>query len=843
MTRYPPSRRSRGSLRKCRSSLGAATYGELISLSINTPFELLKKDINDTFAGIEFQGSAMPVPQQNRLAFCEQMDTSVVDDIGRDIIKAFRIGILILILLALLLIGLNCLLTWYKWRCMKNHMQYTREAWTTDPTMVHAKGSSMDGVPQVTMSDHNLMILNANSAHPLVTRLTNQASQFLRLKPRNHTNFQWFLNYIFHPPAVACLLIGVFGLLLIEVQLLAMGPLVDKYKGQAADSARDFSLFIADSINQNMLDQSAQYAREVNLKVDAVQDTINNGVFGWVNVTTTQINSTINEFYTDLENGVNKVFGDTILATPAAEFLRCLIGSKVDAIENALTFLHDNLKIDMPRVNDTVLMLSPEAVNEATGPIAAAAIGGGGNGGEDDGGVVGRLVTGYANQLKKERLTFGIFVGLWGIVVLMGLGVILWHSVGIPARERRRRERYLQEQRGALPEAFDVPPRGGGMVPPDTRLNLTQDGGNVNAGGQWGGGVALTRDLPQFTPLPSPRRNTFRPFWKSDPPAAVVEDGIHHEASSSIDSFATFGNLKPKRKATTKSSRNVSASEDDEEALENSPKGGLLGRIRKSIFGGKKEEDYDFEEKYKNRPQIKIVVDTPSDRSFVMAQSPKEEPEVQKSRWSASPTEPTRLSGWRSLMSSSTRDTVERSSPDPMPTVAASFQGAAPRRLPPPPPVSQQKASAPVDVDAPLGYPFHGGSPVVHMRSSSDPFNDPTSIIPTPYPLPLHSAYQGTAPSPSPRSSPARAPRSSPSQHKRVSSVPVWRVTNGVPADQVSLSSTDSRQLKHPSGLGGTADPSNPFVTPFDDEHRVQVVKPGVNRKSLKANPFTGGAF
>jgi hypothetical protein len=833
----PLSPTSRESLRRCESPfLSSQIIGIHPQSSINTPFELLKKDINDTFAGIEFQGSALPVPQQNRLAFCDKMDTSVVDNIGRDIIKAFKIGILILFLLALLLIGLNCLLTWWKWRCMKSHLEYTRQAWMTDPTMAHAKGSTMDSTPQVTLNDHNLMVLNANSEHPLVTRITNQVSQKLRLKPRNHTKLQWFFNYIFHPPAVACLLIGVFGLLLIEVQLLAMGPMVDKYKGQAADSARDFSLFIADSINQSMLNQSAEYAREVNLKVDNVQTTINDGVFGWVGVTTTQINTTINEFYTDLTDGVDKVFGGTILATPASEFIRCLIGSKVDAIENALTFLHDNLKVDMPRVNETVLILSPETVNEASAPIAAAAIGGGGNGGEDDGGLVGRLVNGYANQLKKERITFGIFLGIWGIVVLMGLGVILWHSFGAPALERRRRDRYLREQREALPEAYSVPQRDGAATPQGDRLNLT-NGSDVKDP-QWNGGAVATNDLPQFTPLPSPHRTAFRPFWRSG--AAAQEDGIHHEAVST-ESLATTGD-KPNLKTRMMSLRNT-GKRDAEAQKEGEGQGdGWLGRVRKSIFGGKKEEeagDYDFWEKYKNRPQLKIVVDTASDRTFVV---PRPDPEpAPKSRWSASPTESSTLGGWRSIMSlSSKKDALETPIVSQIP----------PRRRVPPPPGLRHNPSVPSDIGASPDDPFRASfappSTSNHARTTSDPFNNPASIVPPTYPIPLHSAYQG-APSPlSTRPSPTRSPRTSPSTHKRVSSAPMWRVTNGSPADQASVSSTDSPRatLKQPAGLGGPADEVNPFVTPFDDEHRVQIVKPGVTRKSLKAdNPFGGMAL
>ncbi|KAF6761239.1 plasma membrane fusion protein PRM1 [Ephemerocybe angulata] len=802
---------------------------------INTPFELLKKDINDTFAGIEFNGTALPVPAQNRLSFCDNLNTGIIDDIGADILKAFKIGIVILIVIALLLIGLNCLLTWYKWRSMKAHLEYTRQAWMTDPTMIHAKGTSISSTPQITLSDHNLLMLHANTSHPLVTRITNQVSARLRLSPSQHTNFQWFFNYVFHPPAAACFLIGFFGLLLVQIQLAAMGPLVSKYHGQAADSARDFSVLIADSINKSMLNQSTEYARDVNARVDAIQSTINNGVFGWVNVTTTQINSTIAEFYDDLQNGVTKVFGNTILATPASEFVKCLIGSKVDAIENALTFLHDNLKVDMPRVNETVLLLSPQSVNEASAPIAAAALGDGSSG---DNGLVGRLVNSYANSLKKERITFAIFLALWGVVVLMGLGVILWHSYGLPAFEQRRKRRYQREQRDNLPSSFDIKPRDPSMSPPEGRLVMTKEDK------PWDGGMAASNDLPQFTPLPSPRRSTFKPFWTTRPESPAVENAVDYQAGNvngSSVSLARSGEGKVSRFQALKTRvKSVSAPKDPEtQKGEAGGSNGFFGKV-KGVFAKKEAEpEPEFWQSYNDRPRLKIVVDTPSDRSF----AERDEDEVVQrpipnSRWSVSPTEPKIDFGWRSSKKNVALDSPNSSAATLTPSNVT-------RRLPPPPPGLRHKPSVPTDIGGSLDDPFLSSftpTPPLNTGSRvSNPFNSglPEPIIPSAYPVPLHSTSVHSSPSP---------------RHNRTSSVPVWRVTNFSPSDQVSVNSSTaslSEMRKLPTApkvvAQGSAQVVNPFITPFDDEHRVEIVMPskGAARKSMATNPFVspGTAF
>ncbi|PFH53747.1 hypothetical protein AMATHDRAFT_54233 [Amanita thiersii Skay4041] len=461
---------------------------------IDKPFELLKADINNTFTGISFNASTLPVPEQNTITFCNDLDMSIVDDLGNDIIKTAKIGLIIIILLALLLIALNCALTWFRWRSLKAHLEYTRQAWMADPAIYHTKPAA-SSIPQMTLSDHNLMMLQANASHPLIARFTNRLSAKLRLGPTAHINLQWFFNYIFHPPALACFLIGFFGLLCVEMQLLAMGPLVAKFSDRATATTADFSNTIATAMNASMYNQSSVYANDVNGRVDVIQGTINNGVFGWVNTTTTTLNTTLNEFYNDVQNAISVVFDGTILENPAHEFIRCFIGTKVEAIENALTFLHDNLKVDMPRMNQSALVLSPETVNEAARPIAAAAVGGGDDG--DDRGLVGKIVDAYADSLRKERIMFAIFMGLWGVIVLMAICILLWRTYGRRWRESRGRRRWEKEQRSGI-DGVVVPFRtkGGSM---DEKQQQFDSGF-----GAPGGGAGGLLQLKAFTPLPSP---------------------------------------------------------------------------------------------------------------------------------------------------------------------------------------------------------------------------------------------------------------------------------------------------------------------------------------------------
>ncbi|KAG6891582.1 hypothetical protein C0992_003610 [Termitomyces sp. T32_za158] len=763
---------------------------------VDQPFELLKKDINDTFGAITFEASVLPVPQVNTLTFCNDMDLSVVDDVGHDIIQTAKIGTVILVVLALVLVGLNCLLEWYKWRCMKRHLEYTRQAWLSDPTTAHTKVASS---PIVTLTDHNLMMLNASSAHPLLTRIGNNISKLFRLTPTQHTHLQWFFHYIFHPPALACLLIGLIGLLSIQIQLAAMGPLINKYQQRSADATADFSNTIFTAVNGSMYNQSVAYANAVNARVDSIQTTINDGVFGWVNETTVSLNTTVNNFYDDVQKVVNTVFGGTILETPANEFIRCFIGTKVDAIENALTFLHDNLVVNMPRMNDSALVLSQASINEATQPIAAAALGSGDSTDDNDTeGLVPKLVHAYAESLEKERVMFGAFLGIWGFVVLMALCIIFWNCCGKRLVMLHKRRRFEREQRSGID----------GLVVP-FRMSPTP--------GEKGSSPSLKvnhLDLPSFTPLPSPRGSAFWPFSFTrneslSPSASRINLAIIPPGSSKAEKggsgtswgeefkkifvalpankLRTIGKKSPGKEVlvaerSVLSGKSTSIFENGEEDS-NGMNTTWFGRMASML--DKKKSAFTTE----TRPKLQISTSPPdSDKGASTTRAP-------SSRWSSSPVES--KSPWKKSIKTSppTRVTVLSTLPAPNDTPADIER-------------SETLPLSPIE-RTPLAPPIHAGFEDSRYPKLRKPPSIPSSDVSFTAPV--------SAPKPP---SPNRLRSTSAVASTPPDNTPIARFLTGV-------------NTRQPAS-------ADPFVTPFDDEYRVTIAQPVVTRKSIPTNPFLG---
>jgi len=766
---------------------------------------------------------------------------SVVDDIGHDLLQAAKIGTIILIVIVLLLLGANCALEWYKWRCQQQHLEYTRQAWLTDPTIYHT-GSSQSA-PAMTLTNHNLLILQANGAHPLLTRIANTLAARFGMSPSQHIHLQWFFHYVFHPPALACFLIGFFGLLSVQLQLIAVSPLEAKFRDQAASSVSDFSNTISSSINSSMYNQSAFYANGVNAHVDSIQNTINNGLFGWVNGTTTTLNNTVNEFYDDIQNAVSTVFNGTILESPAQEFVKCFIGSKVNALEDALTFLNQNLNVQMPRVNDSVLVLSPADVNEATQPIATAAIGGGNN---DNQGLIGRLVNTYVDSLKKERIMFAIFIGLWGIVVLMALSIIFWHSYGRDWVDNHRKRRWQREQRNGL--------NGVSIGAPIPRTSYDEKGFSHGNGiaGEGGGDTDSQVNLRSFTPLPEPKSGlNFNPFRRSTAPAP---ESLHHPNEKSLDSFfddsanrsvvAPLKINKPtKLMAIGRKTMGRGQLQGDEE---DGTRGSVdddeekrsftwLKRMRGSLFN-RDQPDYPPQQdgdgnrqslRSRLRPYLTISVDNATvvkpEADATIEKSPRASPAVGlTSHWSTSPSRD-RVAPWMKIA-------------PPMPTFN-------PPGLPYRPQL-RRNANVPSDV-----LSTYDDSSLLIPKQPPVPKSTPLAV-------PLHHGFERPVPPWTPRS-PSVSPFDSPiyqtqpvsttgpnnnlvaprDWHRRSSSVPAAAFKYAGHRDG---STPGTRKLVTPSTRqSSNAMPVDPFVTPFDDDNRVTTTKPSDNHLKVDTtNPF-----
>ncbi|KZO93306.1 hypothetical protein CALVIDRAFT_485901 [Calocera viscosa TUFC12733] len=428
-----------------------STLKDMLTELIDTPFQDLIQDINSTFNGITFNENVLTVPPQQQVTFCNatSLDDSI-DDLGKIMAKIPIIAIGFALLAMLIIIGANCFWQWYRWRVLMKRVHTMKERWNADAAI---SGMSQDPFA----NERSTLTFMAESHHIMILQWLEVTilKRFFKT-PTARNNVRWFLAYIAYPPALLCLVIGIAGILAVELQLALIALFTKDAQGQVSTAVDGLTDAISNSLNAAITSQTGSYVNATNNYILSIQQGIDGGVFGWVNTTTVSLNSTIETFYSDVVTAVNTVFGNTILGPPINEFVACILGSKVEHIEEALTWIHDNVQVKLPLMSADILQLSNTSQAEISTTIRNAAVGDPDvNGGSQ--GLADQLIAKYTNSLYTERWMFGIFIALWVIVVLVALGILLWHHWGKHAVYRWKKARW-EKKRAMLGEPVEKAP-------------------------------------------------------------------------------------------------------------------------------------------------------------------------------------------------------------------------------------------------------------------------------------------------------------------------------------------------------------------------------------------------
>ncbi|KPV73427.1 uncharacterized protein RHOBADRAFT_17124, partial [Rhodotorula graminis WP1] len=396
---------------------------------ISTPIEVLRSKINSTLSNSSIDVELLPVPARQTVELCHDLDTSWVDDVGDGLAKFVKIAIGLVVLAMALFIVANALWERYRYRAFLGGVSAAREAWLLDlPGAAGAADpkASTAATAHETLSTSNLLSFLNASSHPSLFRFASRLSSLLRLETSSgKANLIWFLSYVAHPYAWAFLALGVVGLVVVQIQIAILdGPVRRMTKDKATEGAGQFSSSVTGTLNAKMEAAGAEWADSTNRAILGVEDGINDNLFGWVNDTTTTLNSTMVHFYAEITDAITDVFNGTVLEDPALGLVYCLVGSKVDAVSTALTWLHDHAHLSLPTVSPSLLTLSQNQSDELTASLTnpESAV--------STSSIADRLIDAYRRSLEQQRMGFILAIGIWLLVLVMGLVGVWWRASG-----------------------------------------------------------------------------------------------------------------------------------------------------------------------------------------------------------------------------------------------------------------------------------------------------------------------------------------------------------------------------------------------------------------------------
>ncbi|CAB4493348.1 unnamed protein product [Rhizophagus irregularis] len=309
----------------------------------------------------------------------------------------------------------NALVIWYTHIRYKLHISRT----TKTVKLINLK-SDKDSVIEVIKI----------AEHPFIMRWIIKASKLFKNR-ENGDLFRWFCDYILHKPALICLIIGMSGIIGIYLQLAVLHAVKNNYKQPIADAVSNFGNSVGNLINSQLSSTSNQFASDSNNVIGLLENDLNQDLLSWVNVTTTTLNNTLNTAVDEITTFVQNTFKDVPVLIPVVQQLvDCLILTKVEGIQAGLTFIQNNAFIGLPRVNNSLLLLSKDNMDDVVGQVTTNLVGSplseNGNGNGEIGGEIGKIFDTYEKNLRAELPLFYVLTSVWFIVILMGIIRVLW---------------------------------------------------------------------------------------------------------------------------------------------------------------------------------------------------------------------------------------------------------------------------------------------------------------------------------------------------------------------------------------------------------------------------------
>jgi hypothetical protein len=368
---------------------------------ISTPFEDLKKLIDSSWGNYTFNSSVFPVPEKNSLSFCSTNNNinNFFDDLKVIAAEAKKVFIAVLLILAIAACVPMALMEIRRHRSMRIRAGKIQ----------HYAVDSMDAVYL--------------ASRPYSSDFgRNVASRFH--SSRRQTLVRWCIAYCTSLPALFLISLALAGFFSCFCQWILLKVITKEVPAITAEIVA-----FADEVVGQINNSSQKWATDANMVVLNETTKINTDLLGWVQTSTTAVNNTLNGFIDETISLLNTTFGGTPLYTPILDVFNCLIGIKVQGIEAGLTWVHDNAQVNFPLLPNNTMTLgdllsksNSDASSFLSDPTDAT----------QDGvtSAINKVGDKVLKTIRQEALVSLMLLLAWLIVLLIGIGYILWKSRG-----------------------------------------------------------------------------------------------------------------------------------------------------------------------------------------------------------------------------------------------------------------------------------------------------------------------------------------------------------------------------------------------------------------------------
>jgi hypothetical protein len=298
------------------------------------PFNLIRQQLNNSYAGYTFDRTIFPVADKESLSFCS--NNSFLNDFFQALFDVAATAKIVFIVILLLLAILACV--------PKAFLEIRR--WRRQQRTAHI----------VAMHGYDPMDVVYISSRPFTATVGIKLAS--RFSGKRQILVRWAVAYATSLPAIFVLSIALAGLFSCLCQFILMRA-IEKEAPALANEVGDF----AGSVVTTLERVSAKWATDANGVITKINTEINNDLFGWVDNATLAVNDTLNTFTAEMNQGIDAVFKNTILNKTITDVIRCLVGLKIESIQKGLAWVQDHARVNFPLFpNDTFAQGAQESI-------------------------------------------------------------------------------------------------------------------------------------------------------------------------------------------------------------------------------------------------------------------------------------------------------------------------------------------------------------------------------------------------------------------------------------------------------------------------------------------------
>lgn len=359
---------------------------------IGIPFDFVRKALNDSYGSYTFDRDVFPLAQKEKMTFCSDNDTlsSFFQGLFDLIHKARTIFIAILVILAIAVIIPMAWFEIMRWRRQQEHARLI-------------ENNHFDSMDVVYIA-----------SRPVTSRVGIMLGS--RFSGKRQVLVRWCVAYATSPSAIFVLSLALAGFFSCACQ----GILLHAVEKEVPAITKEVGAF-ADDIVGSLSSVSEKWANDTNGVITGVNDDINDDVLGYVRNATDAVNDTITMFNDEMNNAIEVVFNDTILVNPIKSVVRCVIGLKLESIQDGLTWVHDHAKVSLPLFPDDVFSEGAKESVDGDSDLNTFLASPSSVTTDEVSGAVTKVVQWLRNGIITEALISTGILLVYVIVVLMGV--------------------------------------------------------------------------------------------------------------------------------------------------------------------------------------------------------------------------------------------------------------------------------------------------------------------------------------------------------------------------------------------------------------------------------------